>query len=834
MEQPTTSTNPPAKTPVQRGARACTVCRQAKMKCVGAEDGTRCQRCQRAGVECVFEKHRRGRKPGSKLSEASKMLRRLEKGLNNAKAKQPATSPLSQSSPTATPYGQDDAPGPSTFPPSVSHPAQQYDDDMDEDEDGRPEQALYPEKLIRSSHRSSFLDVVMNPEPSAAADQPRPIASSSPDRPPSFPKAVSQSPARSLASPQPRPYRDLFDGYVPKDPVAAGLIPDTDVGQYFDLFYLRLNPFINLFDPSLHSAEYVRRRSPFLFTTMLMASCKFFRPSLYPSVKRLAEELCAFAFIEGEQSVETAQAFACLTYWSETTDRRTWSYIGMACRMALNLRLNKYVGRRQPNEEDIPFLERRNRERTYLVLFVHDRSLAMQTGKPAMLTEDELVRNARTWHEDGCMGSRSEVRPEDVIVAAFVQLRLIGSEGSEAISRRTSPLNPQEMTSEYKKQQLNSKLDDWHQFWLEQMRQCSQAHEFHNGLIQFFQSHVRLFLNTYGLNLASIETRVAPNPEAVHQCYQSARTSLQVISEFDRLHVVQYCQESVTIMTAYAAIVLLKLLRSPSAVSQLPEGVAKDIHDHISRAADAYQHAGHVTGSDADSAVYHARFLHRLVTEDMERTRQQRSERGGFRQDGIPPLFAQGLPPLRVSQGQNGVHAPQTDPYALQRPAYHSTSISPLSVPGPAGLHPSSGFMGPSGGGVDTSSRTGFTHNSTNRMTQPSGGQPHLGGQGPSDKDARYWNWMFDQVGEVPWDMYPPENPSTSNFLIGSSNPNPPMHDMGFPPPPPPSQYRESQPYPPPSHSYGAQPKSHLAPPHSQVYLPPVQSFAHAAYDGPR
>lgn len=56
------------------------------MKCVGAEDGQKqCQRCKRANVEsvsffspsfpfslthlcprCVFEKHRRGRKPGSK------------------------------------------------------------------------------------------------------------------------------------------------------------------------------------------------------------------------------------------------------------------------------------------------------------------------------------------------------------------------------------------------------------------------------------------------------------------------------------------------------------------------------------------------------------------------------------------------------------------------------------------------------------------------------------------------------------------------------------------------------------------------------------------------
>lgn len=106
---------PLQKPPVVRGARACTVCRTAKMKCVGAEDGSKpCQRCKRANTECVFEKHRRGRKPGSKLSEASKMLRRLEKGLNTAKLKS-----QSAEAPPVSPYPPQDPHGP---PP----PQEQY------------------------------------------------------------------------------------------------------------------------------------------------------------------------------------------------------------------------------------------------------------------------------------------------------------------------------------------------------------------------------------------------------------------------------------------------------------------------------------------------------------------------------------------------------------------------------------------------------------------------------------------------------------------------------------------------------------------------------------
>lgn len=90
--------------------------------------------------------------------------------------------------------------------------------------------------------------------------------------------------------------------------------------------------------------------------------------------------------------------------------------------MAVELNLNRYVAT-PPNETTLQKLERRNRERTYLVLFVHDRSLSTQTGRHWMLPEnDELVQNSGVWHRHGV---DDKVRPEDVIIAAFVELRRI-------------------------------------------------------------------------------------------------------------------------------------------------------------------------------------------------------------------------------------------------------------------------------------------------------------------------------------------------------------------------------------------------------------------------
>lgn len=65
--------------------------------------------------------------------------------------------------------------------------------------------------------------------------------------------------------------------------------------------------------------------------------------------------------------------------------------------MATELRLNDdVVGR--PETENVK-RERRNHQRTYLVLFVHDRSLSMQTGRPWMLREVSPARACGTFKD---------------------------------------------------------------------------------------------------------------------------------------------------------------------------------------------------------------------------------------------------------------------------------------------------------------------------------------------------------------------------------------------------------------------------------------------------
>ncbi|KAJ3849259.1 fungal-specific transcription factor domain-containing protein [Lentinula lateritia] len=665
------------------------------MKCVGAEDGQRqCQRCKRANVQyatcgisfkllpyvvivrCIFEKHRRGRKPGSKLSEASKMLRRLEKGLNNAKSKAVSIDARHSSSfrdshpslgepddrytngvrshPYSPPNGQF---VPNLSPPNLpSYPdaASEYtasstssrtldaNDDEDDSASDRAEDNIFPANFIqRERRRNSFFRTILNPE-DAPASGPSSVRGSETYSPP-------QSPAAPAGL---------------NDPVSAGIVDEGLAKVLFDLIFLRLNPFINLFDPSLHTVSYVRNKSPFLFTVLLMAGCKFFRPELFKQCQKLADEYAVQAFREGLKGVEVVQAFVCLTYWKGHDDNRTstWTFVGYACRMAVEIGLNRYVPNVPTSETELQRLERRNRERTYLVLYIHDRSLSTQTGRHWMLPEDDFVRHSDRWHES----SGGSVRPEDVIVAAFVQLRHIAAETTEIFQRGV------DMSSEVVLRNCNSQLTQWNETWHREMQQAGGG-AFHFSFLSLFRLYVRLFTNSLALRESS--NRATPNIQALSACYTSAVDSLKVVSEFARMNVLRYGQETITMMSAYAALYLLSLLRNNTSLLQLHDGATQNAYTVIQQTAEAYHEA-------SPSAAYHARFLKGLA-HDIFRYRNIEKSTGAVRS-----------PDSRSQAHVGGVHMPAAPTHFSEPDQQYWRKIY-LNLGGVEGLTPMGIFIHP-------------------------------------------------------------------------------------------------------------------------------------------
>ncbi|KAI4612058.1 hypothetical protein J4E80_007512 [Alternaria sp. BMP 0032] len=160
------------------------------------------------------------------------------------------------------------------------------------------------------------------------------------------------------------------------DPISRGVVNLHFATDLFEAFMKHLNPFISQLDPTLHTFQYVRGMSSFLFTAILAAAAKLLHPALRKNLLSHAEELFMEGLRSGAKSVETVQAILILTYWKEPRDNRAWLNVGLAIRMAIELGWHHLGsdGMRPPeNTTDLQSVRFRNIERTWLVLFVYDR-----------------------------------------------------------------------------------------------------------------------------------------------------------------------------------------------------------------------------------------------------------------------------------------------------------------------------------------------------------------------------------------------------------------------------------------------------------------------------
>lgn len=272
----------------------------------------------------------------------------------------------------------------------------------------------------------------------------------------------------------------------------------------------------------------------------------------------------------------------------------------------------------------------------------------------------------------------------------------------------------------------------------------ANGESFHFSLITLFCLYSRLFLNSFGVQ-SSVPpaNRTNTHVRALSACFDNALNVLRIASkDFRDFGVLRYGQETTSVMTAYSAIFLLKLLRSSNThtdlQSELPEGAVSQIHVAITKTAEAYQEASHLLPTST-SAIYHARFLLSLVRADMERTRQ--------------------TPVKEVPIDPNIQQSPYTPaaPCAPQQFVYPPSSSS-LSYSGyaPQTSPDISGQSSPCGGSnyVDALGRTPGSYGPSNQL--PGYNMPHA-----SDPDFHYYRSMLVELG---WGMDGNTLPSNDGF----------------------------------------------------------------------
>ncbi|KAF3482720.1 priB protein [Arthroderma uncinatum] len=378
------------------------------------------------------------------------------------------------------------------------------------------------------------------------------------------------------------------------DPVLQNLVNLPIAQGLFDSFFKYMNPFICQFDPALHTVRYIRNRSPFLFTALLSVAAKVFCPALYVKLHEHSEKLLHDIMGSGKKSLEIIQGLCLLTHWKEPSDSRAWMFIGYAIRGGLELGLNKL----KPSildkpmqlvsgfEEEMALRERRSKERTWLVLFIYDRSLSLQLGMPSMVHMDPLIRNVQNWHQHAYAAPGI-----DEMVTALAQLRIIGFELLDLFWLDPVHTSPEFMKKdEYILRLCNDELDRWESRW-HLIIDEADATLCQRFLVRFYGHHLRLLLHSFRLQL-SIANGSASKP-ALWVCYASSL-------EMDSLHV----------MVAYAAVATIKILLSFP--GELPNEAENKILNYVMEASEYF---GRQSSTTNTSCHYQSQFLANVVAQ---------------------------------------------------------------------------------------------------------------------------------------------------------------------------------------------------------------------------
>ena len=147
--------------------------------------------------------------------------------------------------------------------------------------------------------------------------------------------------------------------------------PSSDERSLSHSYYEHLNPMTSILDPALHTKDWVRSHSPFLFSAILAVATKVLRPSAYGPSFRFCNALFGQAFEHGVCSVELVQALATFLFWIDTTDPSGAAKLAYAIRSAMDCGMHRQKKRPLPRDEYQARLTL-SAERTWFYLTIAD------------------------------------------------------------------------------------------------------------------------------------------------------------------------------------------------------------------------------------------------------------------------------------------------------------------------------------------------------------------------------------------------------------------------------------------------------------------------------
>ncbi|KAH8746905.1 hypothetical protein F5883DRAFT_510058 [Diaporthe sp. PMI_573] len=216
------------------------------------------------------------------------------------------------------------------------------------------------------------------------------------------------------------------------DPVAARLIDENDASFLFGLFFKTQNPLVGLLDEQIHTADYVYATSFTLFSVVCSLGCRVSSRSrdrvIYPSLLTLAERSIRWSIASSVCGLEIIQALILMQCWAPARERQAndpyWLHLSHAAQLAKQLGIHKpdrvdehlnapMTTANGENKERF----RRNYERTWLYIFIADKSFGVATGRCLCVSWDEMPTRAFEWWQNPL------ATPHDRLISGIVECR---------------------------------------------------------------------------------------------------------------------------------------------------------------------------------------------------------------------------------------------------------------------------------------------------------------------------------------------------------------------------------------------------------------------------
>lgn len=192
------------------------------------------------------------------------------------------------------------------------------------------------------------------------------------------------------------------------DPIGCHILTTRQALEFYDRFLDTFGRTLAYFDPRLSTFDFIRSQSYALLSVICftMARAEPDQMALVPALERHVHQTVYPALLlGGYASIAIVQAFMLLAAFERPSDTvredRSWKFLSHASRVAGEINLQASLADHPKSDEsELVRLKRRNAQRTWINLWLHDFSLSQHTGRQSILAEHNLFKACSQWHLD--------------------------------------------------------------------------------------------------------------------------------------------------------------------------------------------------------------------------------------------------------------------------------------------------------------------------------------------------------------------------------------------------------------------------------------------------